>query len=292
MFHLTKKIVTFSFGLFISTSLSAQKITPEEYIETYKEIAMKEMVRTGVPAAITLAQGILETENGNSALVKKSNNHFGIKCKETWKGPTVSHDDDAPKECFRKYPDAIASYIDHSDFLKTRKHYSSLFLLDPLDYKAWAYGLKKAGYATNPKYPAILIKHIETYKLNDYSLMALGKLPTPAEEVKEAEDVTQTIVTPEAPAISDEPVEITVINPDQPAADASFAAKEATEASTGEEYEIHVVEPKETLRSIAKKYGVTVTQLKQWNKIAENELKPDMELIISQKDYEIYQRSR
>ncbi|MBU6159355.1 MAG: glucosaminidase domain-containing protein [Bacteroidetes bacterium] len=286
------KIFSISFFLFISISLFAQKITIEEYIQTYKDIAMKEMVRTGVPAAIKLAQGILETENGNSPLVKKSNNHFGIKCKETWKGPTVSHDDDAPKECFRKYPDAIASYIDHSDFLKTRKHYHFLFSLDPLDYKAWAYGLKKAGYATNPKYPAILIKHIETYKLNDYSLMALGKLPAPPEEVKESEDNTPTTVAPEAPAISDEPVEITVINPAQSAANVSIVSEQETEESTGEEYEIHVVEPKETLRSIAKKYGVTVTQLKEWNKIAENELKPDMELIISQKDYEIYQRSR
>jgi LysM repeat protein len=298
------KIFCLTFSLLFAASLVAQKITIEEYIQTYKDIAMKEMVRTGVPAAITLAQGILETDYGNSPLVKKSNNHFGIKCKETWKGPTVSHDDDAPGECFRKYPDAIASYIDHSDFLKTRKHYNALFLLDPLDYKAWAYGLKKAGYATNPKYPAILIKHIETYQLNDYSLMAMGKLPMPPVEVKESEDKAQTSVAPETqsstvassisatPVVTDEPVDITIINPTQPVADSSNTSKEATETSVGDEYEIHVVEPKETLRSIAKKYGVTVAQLKQWNKIAENELKPDMELIISQKDYDIYQRTR
>lgn len=172
-----KKIHVSLFFFIFTSQLFAQKITIEAYIEMYKDIAMKEMVRTGVPASITLAQGILETENGNSALVKKSNNHFGIKCKETWTGPSVSHDDDAPQECFRKYENAIASYIDHSDFLRTRKHYHFLFDLDPLDYKAWAYGLKKAGYATNPKYPQILIKYIETYHLHDYSLMAMGKMP-------------------------------------------------------------------------------------------------------------------
>ncbi|MFN5334728.1 MAG: glucosaminidase domain-containing protein [Bacteroidota bacterium] len=170
-----KKISILFFFFIFTTHLIAQKITIEEYVNTYKDIAMKEMVRSGVPASITLAQGILETENGNSALVKKSNNHFGIKCKETWTGPSVSHDDDAPQECFRKYENAIASYIDHSDFLRTRKHYHFLFDLDPLDYKAWAYGLKKAGYATNPKYPQILIKYIETYNLHDYSLLAMGK---------------------------------------------------------------------------------------------------------------------
>lgn len=165
-------------GLFITATATAQTISIEEYINTYKEIAIQEMIRTGVPASITLAQGIVETENGNSKLVKKSNNHFGIKCKETWTGPSVSHDDDAPGECFRKYTTATESYIDHSDFLRTRKHYNFLFTLDPADYKAWAYGLKKAGYATNPRYPEMLIKYIETYNLNEYSLIALGKKKT------------------------------------------------------------------------------------------------------------------
>ena len=161
--------------LIITARANAQTISIEEYINTYKEIAIQEMIRTGVPASITLAQGIVETENGNSKLVKKSNNHFGIKCKETWTGPSVSHDDDAPGECFRKYTNADESYIDHSNFLRTRKHYDFLFTLDPVDYKAWAYGLKKAGYATNPRYPDLLIKYIETYNLNDYSLIAMGK---------------------------------------------------------------------------------------------------------------------
>ncbi len=169
------RLVYLSIALLSFTAATAQTITIEEYVNTYKEIAIKEMIRTGVPASITLAQGIVETESGNSKLVRKSNNHFGIKCKETWTGPSVSHDDDARGECFRKYETAEQSYVDHSDFLRTRKHYDFLFGLDPADYKAWAYGLKKAGYATNPAYPQMLIKFIEKYNLNDYSLIALGK---------------------------------------------------------------------------------------------------------------------
>ncbi len=170
-----QRLVYLLITLLSFTAVSAQNITIEEYVNTYKEIAIKEMIRTGVPASITLAQGIVETESGNSKLVKKSNNHFGIKCKETWTGPSVSHDDDAPGECFRKYENPEQSYVDHSDFLRTRKHYNFLFGLDPADYKAWAFGLKKAGYATNPAYPQMLIKYIEKYNLNDYSLIALGK---------------------------------------------------------------------------------------------------------------------
>lgn len=148
-----------------------------QYIETYKEIAMEEMHRTGVPAAITLAQGIHETGAGQSHLVQKSNNHFGIKCKSEWKGASVTHDDDARGECFRKYDDPMDSYRDHSDFLKNRAHYSFLFKLDPTDYEAWAYGLKKAGYATNPKYPQILIKLIRDFELQSYTLLALERKP-------------------------------------------------------------------------------------------------------------------
>ena len=148
--------------------------TVRQYIDTYKNIAITEEMRTGVPAAITLAQGIHETGAGTSDLVLKSNNHFGIKCKGEWTGASVSHDDDAKGECFRKYDDPLDSYKDHSDFLKNRPYYSSLFSLDPMDYKAWAYGLKKAGYATNPKYAQILIKLIEDYNLQQYTLVALN----------------------------------------------------------------------------------------------------------------------
>ncbi len=158
-----------------SITLAAQRISVEEYIEQFKAIAISEMQRTGVPASITLAQGILETENGNSELVKKSNNHFGIKCKSNWTGESVTHDDDANGECFRAYTNASESYRDHSDFLKANKRYGTLFNLDPEDYAGWAKGLKKAGYATNPRYPDLLIKYIEQYDLQQYTLTALNK---------------------------------------------------------------------------------------------------------------------
>ena len=146
------------------------------YINTYRETAIAEMQRTGVPAAIKLAQGIHETTAGTSDLVRRSNNHFGIKCKSNWTGESVKHTDDAPNECFRKYDDPAQSYRDHSDFLRGSSRYASLFALDPLNYEGWAYGLKKAGYATNPRYPQIIIKLIETYQLQDYTLIAMGKM--------------------------------------------------------------------------------------------------------------------
>ena len=155
----------------------AQKLTPEQYIDSHKELAIREMKRMGVPAAIKLAQGLLETESGNSALLKKSNNHFGIKCKSNWSGRGVSHDDDALGECFRTYNSAEESYRDHSNFLRGSERYAFLFNLDPADYKGWAYGLKKAGYATNPRYPEQLINSIEKYNLQQYSLTAAGDVP-------------------------------------------------------------------------------------------------------------------
>ena len=155
----------FFFVLLAVATVSSGQSTDviQNYIDTYKEIAIAEMQRTGVPASIKLAQGIHETTAGTSDLVRRSNNHFGIKCKSNWTGESVRHTDDAPHECFRKYDDPSQSYRDHSDFLKGSSRYASLFNLDPLDYSAWAYGLKKAGYATNPRYPQIIIKLIETY---------------------------------------------------------------------------------------------------------------------------------
>ncbi len=154
---------------FIVTTVQAQRMTVEEYITTYKDAAIAEMKRLGVPASIILAQGILETESGNSDLVRRSNNHFGIKCKSTWTGESVRHTDDAPNECFRKYNSAADSYKDHSDYLYNTPRYASLFKLPSTDYRGWAYGLKAAGYATNPKYPQILISNIERYNLQQYN---------------------------------------------------------------------------------------------------------------------------
>lgn len=154
-----------------------------DYINNYKKLAMDEMVRTGIPASITLAQGIHETYAGKSELVLKSNNHFGIKCKAYWTGKKVYHDDDARGECFRKYDDPALSYRDHSDFLRAGERYAFLFKLDPEDYKGWAMGLKKAGYATNPKYAPIIIRLIEDYNLQQYTDIAMGKIPPEAEVV-------------------------------------------------------------------------------------------------------------
>lgn len=156
--------------LIAGLTVFGQKMTPEGYIATYKNIAIREMHRSGVPASITLAQGLLETESGNSELLKQSNNHFGIKCKSDWTGPSVSHDDDKPGECFRVYNSAEESYKDHSDFLRNGSRYAFLFKLDPHDYKGWANGLRKAGYATNPKYSEKLIGYIQKYQLDTISL--------------------------------------------------------------------------------------------------------------------------
>ena len=163
-----KKLIFIITVIILSSNLFAQKISPDEYIHTYCNMAVAEMKRSGIPASVTLAQGILETECGNSELVKKSNNHFGIKCKSTWTGESVSHTDDAPNECFRKYNNPADSYKDHSDYLKTSPRYAALFQLASSDYKGWAYGLKKAGYATNPQYPQIVISNIEKYNLQQY----------------------------------------------------------------------------------------------------------------------------
>ena len=143
-----------------------RKITREEYIDAYKDDAVRDMLKTGVPASITLAQAMLESDNGNSTLAREANNHFGIKCHKEWTGDTHHQDDDARNECFRKYKSVLDSYDDHSDFLRTRQRYAFLFSYDRTDYKSWAYGLKKAGYATNPHYPERLIKIIEENNLH------------------------------------------------------------------------------------------------------------------------------
>ncbi len=162
--HLANIVLLFSFS---ATYLYSQKkITREEYIQTYKEWAIEDMKKSGIPASIKLAQAILESAEGNSKLAKEANNHFGIKCHTDWQGQKVYHHDDAKDECFRKYDNAISSFEDHSIFLTTRNRYRGLFSIDPTDYRGWAFGLKEAGYATNPNYPQQLIKIIEDHQLN------------------------------------------------------------------------------------------------------------------------------
>jgi hypothetical protein len=142
-------------------------MTPDQYIAKYAGMAVKEMKRSGVPASITLSQGMLESGNGNSYLAKDGNNHFGIKC-HTWTGQKIYADDDAKGECFRKYDSVEESYKDHSDFLRNNSRYHFLFELKITDYEGWCKGLKQAGYATSPTYAESLIKLIEKYKLYEY----------------------------------------------------------------------------------------------------------------------------
>lgn len=140
----------------------------KEYIEKYKYLAVSEMKRTGIPASITLAQGMIESDFGHSTLAREANNHFGIKCHDDWTGPVIRHHDDRRNECFRKYSRPEDSFYDHSDFLKSGSRYRSLFELRQTDYKAWAKGLKKSGYATNPDYANMLIRKIEENNLNSF----------------------------------------------------------------------------------------------------------------------------
>ena len=157
-------MVFIAFG-YSANTLAQKKITSEEYIKKYQGLAISQMKKYGVPASIILAQGLLESGSGNSTLAVKANNHFGIKCHKTWTGPRIYHDDDAKGECFRKYRSPEKSYHDHSEFLRGARRYAFLFDLNPTDYKGWARGLKKAGYATDPQYPQKLIRIIEEYKL-------------------------------------------------------------------------------------------------------------------------------
>lgn len=151
--------------------VAQKKMSPEEYIAAYKEDAIKEMYLHKVPACITLAQGMLESGNGNSLLAKNANNHFGIKCHKEWGGETYIMDDDSANECFRKYDNVLDSYSDHSMFLFSRSRYAALFQLPISDYKGWCYGLKAAGYATDPKYPQRLIELIEKYNLQKLNIV-------------------------------------------------------------------------------------------------------------------------
>ena len=162
--------------LLFPLSLFAQRITPEEYIQTYKDIAIREMKIHKIPASITLAQGLLESGAGNSALAREAKNHFGIKCHKGWEGDTYIMDDDAKDECFRKYRNAEESFRDHSEFLSGRSRYAALFDLEITDYRGWAKGLKAAGYATNPKYAQLLIDRIDLYDLTKYDKIALGQM--------------------------------------------------------------------------------------------------------------------
>lgn len=179
IFDFYNLIMRFRLLLFTSMicgSLSAQKMSTQQYIEEYKYAAMQEMKIYGIPASVTLAQGILESASGNSRLAKDCNNHFGIKCRKNWTGSFCLADDDAPDECFRGYTNAMESYRDHSLFLKGASRYDFLFNMPATDYRAWAHGLRQAGYATNPAYGDIIVGVVERYRLSMYdSMLVLGE---------------------------------------------------------------------------------------------------------------------
>ncbi len=246
-----------------------------EYINTYKQLAVEEMIRTGVPASIKLAQGIHETEAGHSNLVTRSNNHFGIKCKTGWQGDKVYHDDDARGECFRSYSTSSDSYKDHSDFLKNSSRYAFLFQLDPTDYKAWAYGLKKAGYATNNKYSQILIKLIEQYNLQQYSLIALGKLSADEEILAGVKRPgTGTIITagpaaPIPPAMEELPV---IVRPSYPEGEFVINKTRVVFAKSGT-----------SLLAVAKLYDISLKRLFDFNDLQKEDVLIEDQLLFLQR---------
>mgnify|MGYP002152314528 CR=1 FL=1 len=215
----------------------------ESYIYQFADIARQEMRMYGIPASITLAQGILESGNGQGNLTSRSNNHFGIKC-NGWQGAKVYHDDDKAQECFRKYTRAEYSYRDHSLFLATRNRYAFLFNYNVTDYKSWAKGLKKAGYATDPRYPDKLIGLIERYKLYEYDKNITVKLRQSKPEV------VSTTQNPEAEK-----------NPDN---EKTSNPEKNTTTKT------HTVKAGDTLYNISKRYNMDVEELKKLNNLKNN----------------------
>lgn len=192
------KLISFILIIFTVLNISAQtNQVRKDYIDKYKTTAVKKMLEHGIPASITLAQGILESGSGKSDLASVANNHFGIKCHKGWTGDTYIMDDDKKNECFRKYKTASESFEDHSLFLTTRGRYAFLFEYKVTDYKKWAHGLKKAGYATNPRYAHLLIKVIEDNELNQYdkikSLKELGVSEEKPIEIKPSIEETPVV---------------------------------------------------------------------------------------------------
>lgn len=216
--------------LIATSNIKVSKNTIDDYINLYSAAAMQSMKTYGIPASIKLAQGILESGSGNGRLCREANNHFGIKCKEEWTGETAFHTDDAPDECFRKYPSAMDSFNDHSEFLANRIYYKNLFTLDISDYSAWAKGLKKAGYATDPKYPQKLISIIERYKLYEFDQQVLSSNLGAKIPVK----------------------------------------KETANVFTATKEQLYTVQAGDTLFAICQKFNSTVDQIKQLNNLSGN----------------------
>jgi Mannosyl-glycoprotein endo-beta-N-acetylglucosaminidase/LysM domain len=267
----------FAAVLIASISTKAQPFDPIiSYIYTYKQLAIDEMKRTGVPAAITLAQGIHESGAGKSKLALKSNNHFGIKCKTNWAGEKVYHDDDAKGECFRKYPAVDHSYKDHSDFLKNGERYAFLFAIDPEDYAAWAAGLKKAGYATNPKYPQVLIKLVEDYGLQHYTLIAIGKIPDQAFELaNEGSTNNNPVVVDNTTGVTNKQKTEEAVEPAKKFPEGVFKINET---------KVIFIKKETPFIAIAKQHDVDLSKIFEFNEIPRAELaQKDMLLYLQRK---------
>ena len=268
-----------------------RRISRNEYINLYKDAAIAEMLRSGVPASITLAQGILESGDGNSPLAQYANNHFGIKCHRGWQGETFIQDDDERNECFRKYYSVSESYHDHSEFLRGRDRYSALFELKTTDYKGWAHGLKKAGYATNPKYPQLLIKLIEDHDLHQYDKVT--KRPTRQVEKKEKPPVARVAKAKRGIKVHENNIKFVIAKPgdnldklakefemgrwqilkynDLNRGDAIRAGdviylQPKRNKSKAKKY--HKVQKGETMRDVSQMYGVKLKKLYDYNNMA------------------------
>ena len=289
-----KKLIVI-FSILIISNFQAQTWkTEDQYIQKFAQYAVEEMEKYNIPASITLAQGLLETGGGQSILAQQGNNHFGIKCKEDWTGRTMKYTDDAPNECFRVYEDPRDSYEDHSKFLANRPYYKGLFLLDPKDYKAWAHGLKKAGYATNPRYAYILIDKIEKYKLFEFDFIKKEQvteklLALYPDLVNDKDFLAKNLPTPkieDAPKVvidAPEPVKLTK-------QEVLLSILMKAHPNEALKYIVIPIEPdyddasEVNLEDISKKYGVSISKLMKWNELSSQTLKEGQILFLEKKN--------
>lgn len=265
-----KSISVILFALGVS-ALSFANTPQKAYIRTYSALAVQEMYRSGVPASITLAQGMLESGNGLSELALKGNNHFGIKCHNNWKGAKIYHDDDRKGECFRKYSDPELSYRDHSDFLRYRDRYKFLFDLDITDYKGWAHGLKKAGYATDPSYPKKLIKLIEEYRLHEYDVKPYtyghteDKVEKPSRKNEKKDSSPMPTAPPKSPSQMEQPQKATPAQREY----FQFSVSREMYSQNGVPF-VYSVDG-ESYKSIAKSYGLFLKEILKFNDLKHDE---------------------
>ena len=257
-----------------------------EYIERYKDLAVSEMIRSGVPASITLAQGMVESDYGRSTLAREGNNHFGIKCHDDWKGPGVRYHDDRRNECFRKYSRPEESFADHSDFLKNRPRYSSLFNLPVTDYKGWARGLKQAGYATNPDYANMLIRKIEENNLQYYD--TLYQNASSMQEVQPAAPVASYPAVKQGTSLNAEP-EPEIVKKTEPAViNDNFKIQiNAPRIMNNNRLQYIIIKEGETIEKIEKEFAVF-----RWEILRFNDLKDDYVPVAGQMIYLQAKRDR